>query len=292
MSDAPVSAATVPDQGLLAAFQTWIYFILGLSGAFYVLMTGSLVVHEILGHGLTSVLFGAPGMTFSVSTGFAGWAVGTEPPQPGAVGFITWAGIAVNLAIGLAVLGLLRLRSPRLSPAGLVLYWAGTTELGHALGYTLQGLVFQQGDAEYLPATLGTVGRVTATVVLGVLFLLLARWALKGAAGFIRDHFRSSTPAAFRRDFVLGFTLPMAALVMWAPGLPRREAWTILAFDLAVLVVLFGVTAWCVREMPPHREHRGLPITARWALGWSVAAVATFTAAHFWLSKGVTVYFR
>lgn len=255
-------------------------------------MTASLVLHEILGHGLMSVLCGAPGMTFSVSPGFAGWAVGTEPPRPGDVGLITWAGIAVNLAVGLLVLGLLRLRSPRLTPTGLVLFWAATTELGHALGYTLQGLVFQQGDAEHLPAILGPAGRIAAMVVLGALFLVLARWALRSASGFVRDHFRSPTPAAFRRDFVLGFTLPMTALIMWAPGLPRREAWTILAFDLAVLVVLFGVTAWCVRDMPPERERPGVPVTGRWALGWAVAALATFTAAHFWLSKGVTVSFR
>jgi hypothetical protein len=255
-------------------------------------MTGSLVLHEILGHGLMSVLCGSRGMTFSVSPGFAGWAVGTEPPSPGDIGLITWSGIAVNLAIGLLVLGLLRLRSPRLTPTGLVLFWAGTTELGHALGYTLQGLVFQQGDAEHLPAILGPAGRVAAMVVLGALFLVLARWALRGAAGFVRDHFQSPTPAAFRRDFVLGFALPMAALVMWAPGLPHREAWTILAFDLAVLVVLFGVTAWCVRRAPPERERPGVPITARWALGWTVAALATFMATHFWLSKGVTVFFR
>ena len=175
---------------------------------------------------------------------------------------------------------------------GLALFWAGTTELGHAVGYTLQGLVFQQGDAEHLPTLLGPVGQVVLTVTLAGLFLALARWALLGAGGFVRDHFRSPTLPAFRRDFVLGFTLPMAAVVLWAPGLPRRQAWTILVFDLAVLVVNFAVTAWCVRRMPAERERPGVPITGRWALGWTLAALATFTAAHFWLSKGVTVTFR
>src|SRR5262245_45290952 len=137
-------------------------------------MTLSLVLHEILGHGLMSVLCGSRGMTFSVSPGFAGWAVGTEPPNPADRGLITWAGIAVNLIVGLLVLGALRLRSPRLTPTGLALFWAGTTELGHALGYTLQGLVFQQGDAEQLPEMLGPAGRVAATVALAVLFLVLA----------------------------------------------------------------------------------------------------------------------
>jgi hypothetical protein len=44
--------------------------------------------------------------------------------------------------------------------------------------------------------------------------------------------------------------------------------------------------------MPPERQRPGVPITARWALGWSFAALATFTVAHFWLAKGVTVTFR
>jgi len=256
------------------------------------MMTGSLVLHEIVGHGLAAVLCGASGMTFAVSPGFAGWAVGTEPPVPEDVGLITWAGIAVNLTVGLVVLGMLRLRSPRLTPAGLVLFWTATTELGHAIGYTLQGLIFQQGDAEDLASMLGPMGRLVAIGALGALFVVLARWALRGVAGFIWDHFRSSTPGAFRRDFVLGFTLPMTALVMWAPGLPQRKIWTILAFNFVVLGVLFGLTAWCVRRAPPEREQPGVPITGRWALGWTLAALATFAAAHFWLSKGVTVLIR
>ncbi len=267
----------------------WIIFVLALSGSFYVLMTISLVMHEIFGHGLAAILCGARGMTFSVNTGFAGWAVGTEAPSPQHAWIITYAGIAVNLLIGLGALGLLKLRPPRLSLTGLVLYWLGTTELGHALGYTLQGLLFQQGDADALPLLLGPFGRILATAVLAGLFLLLACWSLSGAAGFIRDHFRSSSLPAFRAHFFAGFTLPMAAIILWAPGLPRRNPWTVVAFDLCVLTVLFMVTAWCVRRMPRESERRGAPIGGWAAAAWMMGAMATFAVAHVWLSQGITV---
>jgi len=267
----------------------WVTFVLALSGSFYVLMTISLVMHEIFGHGLAAILCGARGMKFSVNTGFAGWAVGTEPPSPQHVWIITYAGIAVNLLIGLGALGWLRLRRPRLSLAGLVLYWLGTTELGHALGYTLQGLIFHQGDADRLPLILGPSGRVLAMVFLGGLFLLLAWWTLSGAAGFIRDHFQSPSLPAFRAHFFVGFTLPMAAIILWAPGLPRRDTWTIVAFDLCVLTVLFLVTAWSVRRMPRESQPRGVPIGGWAATAWTTAALAAFAVTYLWLTPGVTI---
>ncbi len=266
----------------------WVIFVLALSGSFYVLMTISLVMHEIFGHGLAAILCGARGMTFSVNTGFAGWAMGTEPPSPQHVWIITYAGITVNLLIGLGALGLLRLRRPRLSWSGLILYWLGTTELGHALGYTLQGLLFHQGDADRLPLILGPSGRFLATASLSGLFLLLACWALSGAAGFIRDHFQSRSLPEFRAHFFAGFTLPMAAIILWAPGLPRRDPWTVVAFDLCVLTVLFLVTAWSVRRMPRESEPRGVPIGGWAAAAWTTGAMATFAVAHLWLSQGIT----
>ena len=229
-------------------------------------------------------------MTVAVSSGFAGWATGTDP-VPGGHTLIRYAGIAVNFTVGAVVLAMLRLRPPRLTPGGLLLFWMGTTELGHGLGYMLQGLVFEQGDAATLPGALGPIGRLAAILILVVLFLVLARWALAGAAGFIRDHFRPATLGAFRRDFVLGFTLPMAALVLWAPGLPGRSLWTIIAFDAGVMAMVLLVTAGIVRRQPPDRNPVGVPITGRWAFTWTAAAVATFLVTHFWLSRGVTFVF-
>jgi hypothetical protein len=271
---------------------SWTQFVLSLSGSFYVLMTGSLVLHEVFGHGLMSLLCGSRGITFAVTPGFAGWAAGTDPADPAKAWVIRYAGIAVNMTLGLLVLGVLRLRPPRLSPAGLALFWLGTTELGHALGYTLQGLVFRQGDAASLPEVLGPVGRIVAILVVSGLFVVFALWALSGAAGFVRDHFLSPSPAAFRRDFILAFTLPMASVILWAPGLPRREFWTVAAFDVAVLVVLVLVTAWSVRRLPTPRDPPGTPISGGWATGWALLAIAAFGATHFWLSRGVTFYFR
>jgi hypothetical protein len=253
-------------------------------------MTASLFLHEVLGHGLMSMVCGSRGLTFAVTSGFAGWARGTEPPDPGKAWMITYAGIGVNLALGLLVLGLLRMRPPRLTRAGLPLFWLGTTELGHALGYTLQGLIFRQGDAAALPEALGPAGRSVAILLVGGSFLALALWTLAGAAEFIRDHFRSQSLAAFRGDFVLGFTLPMASLILWAPGLPNREFWTVAAFDAAVVLILVVVTAWSVRRLPPGRDPAGVPISAASATGWVISAFVTFAGTHFWSSRGVTFY--
>jgi hypothetical protein len=255
-------------------------------------MTLSLVIHEIFGHGLAAILCGSRGMTFCVDSGFAGWAVGTEAPSLVHAGVIRYAGIAVNLLVGGAALGVLRLRPPRLSLSGLALFWLGTTELGHALGYTLQGLMFHQGDAEFLPSILGPGGRILLSVGLAGLFVLLGSWALSGAAGFIRDHFQSTSLPAFRAHFFLGFTLPMAAMILWAPGLPHRETWTVVAFDVCVLLVLLLITFWSVRRMPGDAGLRGLPIAGWSGLAWMSGAVALFAVTRLWLSHGVTVFVR
>lgn len=289
----PVAVPVVPPELTQASSPvlSWIRFILALAGSFYICMTGSLVLHEVLGHGLASVLCGSRGMTFVVDPGFAGWAVGTDPPSPSHIWIITYAGIAVNVLVGVAALLALRCRRLRLTPASLALFWVATTELGHAIGYTLMGLLFRQGDAARLPELLGPAGRDASIALLTGLFLLLARWALSTAAGFVRDHFRSAGLRAFRTHFLLGFTLPMAAVVVGSPGLPGRPFWTIVAFDACVLAVALVVTVWSVRRLPPATEPEGVPVGGWGSVAWTVGAGGTFAAAQFWLSRGVTLTF-
>jgi len=255
-------------------------------------MTGSLFVHEVLGHGLAAVLDGSPGLLFRINPGFSGTGGGTRMPSPTGEWVIRFAGIAVNTLIGLLAFILHRWRRAGLTPFGLFLFWVATTQLGHALGYSLQGLLFFHGDAGGLPILIGRVWRVVAIVVLGALFLLLARWALSTVAGFVRDHFQPATLAEFRWAFLLGFTLPMALLVLLAPGFPERDLATTLIFDGGVLAVLLGISLWTLRRLPPESERKGRPIGGSEVLAWTVGALATFAICSLWLTRGVTVVLR
>jgi hypothetical protein len=206
--------------------------------------------------------------------------------------FICYAGLGVNTGVGLVALVFQWRRRRGLTPFGLVLFWVATTQLGHVLGYTLQGLLFFHGDAGGLPLLIGRVWKVVAVMVLLALFLLLARWSLSMAAGFVRDHFEPATLGEFRGAYLLGFTLPMALLVLLAPGFPERDLASILIFDGGVLLVLTGVSLWTVRRLPAASEREGRPIRGWEALAWTAAALATFALCSLWLTRGVTVTFR
>jgi hypothetical protein len=213
-------------------------------------------------------------------------------PSPGGELFIRYAGLGVNTVVGLLALVFYRRRHAGLTPFGLLSFWVATTQLGHALGYTLQGLLFFHGDAGGLPLLIGRVWRVVAVVVLLALFLLLARWSLSTAAGFVRDHFQPTSLVEFRGAFLLGFTLPMALLVLLAPGFPERDLASILIFDGGVLAVLTGVSLWTVRRLPAETERKGRPLAGWEALAWTAGALATFALCSVWLTRGVTVTFR
>ncbi len=272
--------------GRLDGLLTWLRFALAVAGAFYVLMTLSLVVHELLGHGGAQVAAGARRLEISVSPGFAGWARGFHQPTPGWRTVITWAGIGANALVGLGALLVCLRRRPGLTPGGLSLYWVATTELGQALGYVLMGLAFDQGDAEDLP--LGTAARLVVGGLVLALFLAFARWSLGTMVGFVVAHFRPADRAALRRTFFLGFGLPLCALVVLAPGLPGRPLWTVVAFDAAVIAVLVAGTFWLSRRMP-EGEPAGRPIPWAEAAAWTAAAVATFAITTFWLDAGVVL---
>lgn len=249
-------------------------------------MTGSVFIHEVLGHGLAFALRGSRHLEFVVGPGFAGWALG---PVGGGEIFTLLAGIVVNAVTGFAALAILRFRRPCLTPTGLPVFWLATTESGHALGYTMQGLLFRQGDAAILQQTLGHAGAGFLAVALAGLLSALAYWALSVVADFVRDHYVPASLSSFRRAFLMSFTIPMALIVLLAPGLPARESWTVLAFDAGILVVLGAASIWTVRRMPPDAERKGHPISWRVSLAWAVGALSTFGITSLWLSQGVTV---
>ncbi len=268
----------------------WLRFALGLAGSFYVLMTLSLFVHEALGHGVAWAVFGAKKIVLSVGPGFAGYVKATRDhePEPLARWIIIFAGIGANAIVGSGALVVSRWRKPALTPAGLALFWIVTTELGQALGYTLMGLVFNQGDAENLP--IGWARWPLAAVVLAG-FLAMASWSLNTIARFVCEHFEPADLAALRKTFILGFGVPLGAIVILAPGYPGRELWTIVAFDAAVLAVLVAGTFWMVRRMP-EVERKGHPITWLEAAAWTASAVVTFLVTWRWLDAGVTLGLR
>src|SRR5690348_10040036 len=81
--------------------RSWAFFAPALVGSLYVLMTGSLFVHEVLGHGLAAVLDGSPGIAFRINPGFSGTGGGTRLPSPRGEWVIRFAGLAVNTLVGL-----------------------------------------------------------------------------------------------------------------------------------------------------------------------------------------------
>jgi hypothetical protein len=142
--------------------RSWSCFALAITGSLYVLMTGSLAVHEILGHGLAAVLDGSPGMVFRVNPGFSGTGGGTGTPSPSGEWVIRFAGIGVNTVV------VPRARSSasasgRVDAARASALLGGDHAAGHALGYTLQGLLFFHGDAGGLPLLIGRVWRVVGS---------------------------------------------------------------------------------------------------------------------------------
>jgi hypothetical protein len=253
------------------------------------MMTASIVVHEVLGHGLAYVLSGSEGIRFAINPGFSGWASGIGSGYSSGAWIVRFGGILANAGTGLCALALLRFRRPTLRPSELVIFWLIATELGHALGYALQGLLFRQGDAGVLPSQLGPIGTVVAVGVLILVFLGLARWALGAMTGFVLDHYEPATVGAFRRAFLSSFTLPMTVIIVVAPGLPHRAAWTIIAFDAGITLVLVLGSLWITRGLPPAVEPKGSPLSWRHFLSWALGALALLAITALWLSKGVTL---
>ncbi len=226
-----------------------ISFISVVAGSFYVLMTVSLVLHEMGGHLLAGALCGARSFSFAVTPGFAGWAQSDYIRSSSADFFVQYAGIGINAVVGLSAFAILGFRRPHLTPLSVVLFWLAVTESGHAMGYSLQGLLFGQGDAGTLPNALHPIVRVLTSGVLIAVFLLLAAWALRTIVGFVKSHFRPNNLKDLRRAHFLAFVLPLTILILIAPGLPGRALWTQLVFDGAVVAVLI------VASLPVHPEN-------------------------------------
>lgn len=274
------------------AYLHWLRFVGGTLGCFYVLMTLSLVLHEVLGHGLAAWWCGADWVSVKVAPAFYGSASHGPLAAPELDVVVRYAGIGLNAILGGAAWLALRGRPLALDPTRLSAFWFATTQSGHALAYTLQGLLFRQGDGRDLSEDLGLPGSLLLGIALGLLLLLLFRWALTTLTRFVQDHYQTTNVSDFRRAFLLSFTLPIAVVILLAPGLPGRSPLTRLGFEGSILVLLILGSGWLTRRLPsaPTDDCPNGPISGRAACGWFAAAVGAFLLTTHWLSAGVTLF--
>ncbi len=263
-----------------SSFSRWARFALGMAGCFYVLMTASVLVHEVIGHGGVAVALGGRLESFSVTAGFAGWAETEDVPAGWRRDAVTWGGIAINAAVGVAALLAWRWRSaPRLGPLTLVHFWVVTTQLGQAIGYPLQGLLFGAGDARSL-ADLGAAPRGLVGAGLVGIFGIFAAWALRRIAAFAEEHFAPADARARRRLLLLGFALPIGTLVVAHPGLWQFTVAQKVIFRSGVLLVLVLGCLLAARLTPAGADpSETRPISWPVAVGWAAGAIATGLAA-------------
>lgn len=264
-----------------------ISFIGGVAGSFYVLTTLSLLVHEVCGHLLAGALCGARSFSFAVTPGFAGWADSDYVRSAASIQFVQYAGIGVNALVGLVVFASLRFRRPPLGSLSLLLFWLAVTESGHAIGYSLQGLLFAQGDAAAL-ASVHPFLRVSAGLVLIALFLILASWALCAIVGFVRTHFQLSDAKGLRIALFSAFVLPFAILILGMPGLPGRSLSTRLAFNAFIIAVLIFASLLATAIVSRERAtSSGKPIAVPLAAAWTAIAILVALGVTFFLNSGV-----
>ena len=213
----------------------WFAFAGALAGGLYLFMILALAIHEILGHGLAAILCGGRFTQFSLKPGFTGyaWYEGVDRSRWWVV---TAAGNVVNLLVGLPALALARRRLSALAFVGWLL---ATTNLGLALGYTFQGLLFAKGDAGELARDLRGPARLLAIGVAATLLVAFAAFALRRLVLYLAAFLtrRQESIARFTEGLlpVLLVAGGMATLTLLQPDLGNSLALIILTLALAYL---------------------------------------------------------
>jgi hypothetical protein len=104
-------------------------------------------LHEIVGHGLTAVLFGGRINGINISLFGGGWTYYQFDREIGLIArlLVAFGGILVNVLSGLLALYLVRRPSGH---TGRTLFWTlfATVSVLGATGYTILGFYYQQGD--------------------------------------------------------------------------------------------------------------------------------------------------
>jgi hypothetical protein len=233
----------------------WASFAAATAGAFYLAMSLSVAIHEILGHGLMAVLVGGRFVQFTLLPGFGGYAWWDDVPD-GWGPVVLAAGIAVNLLVGGVVLAFYR-RPRRLSAGTAAAFLVGITNAGQGLGYTIQGAVMRAGDAAEISDEIGVPATVALVGVLALLLVGLGAFALAQVALWLEEALAPRSATERRWAFVAAVVAPLVLLTALRPHpgvLPR-------AGSTVFLALVFAATArWTTRpvrvDWPPSRASR------------------------------------
>ena len=156
----------------------------------------ALLLHEVVGHGLTALALGAQGFTLKLSLLGGGYVspVGLRASGAG-YAFFSLGGIAVNLLTGgVAWIVARRLRRRGLLYAFLLMLGAGS--IGQALFYLATGFYYGEGDPEGFTGRPG--GDLSHLQWMWLLFPLpfaaAAAWSARGWLDFLAGHAPVDTP--------------------------------------------------------------------------------------------------
>jgi hypothetical protein len=156
----------------------------------------ALLLHEVVGHGLTSLALGAQGFTLKLSLLGGGYVLPTNLRASGAgYAFFALGGIAVNLLTGAAAWIIARrLRRRGLLYAFLLMLGAGS--IGQALFYLATGFYYGEGDPEgFTGRPRGDLSHLQWMWLLFPLpFAAAAAWSAKGWLDFLAGYAPVDTP--------------------------------------------------------------------------------------------------
>lgn len=255
------------------------------AGSVYVALLLGCYAHEILGHGLAAVAVGGSFHEFQVGPAVHGFARYGSVPEP--LAWIPlWAGIGVNLLLGLVAIGTTRLRPSAQGHALLALLAVGMTHTGAAIGYSLMGALSGDGDAAALHADLEGLTHAAAVVALAASYLLLLAWAMRMLVRLIDGQFAPPGTRERRWWFLVTVLAPFAVLSVARP--PSTVFGVTLDWSSrTALVLVVGACGWwrCGAAMPEMESRR--PLGWRGATVWLLAAVALAVVTAAWTSKGV-----
>ena len=193
----------------------------------------ALLLHEVVGHGLTALALGANSFTLRLSLLGGGYVTpsGLRTTDAG-YAFFSLGGIALNLLTGgVAWFVARRLRRRGLLYAFLLMFGAGS--VGQALFYLANGFYYGEGDPQGFVGPRGDLARFQWMWVLFVVpFAAAAGLAARGWLDYLSGHAPVDTPR-------------------------RRFAWT-MATVLVVTVAYFALwgATWDSRVDVTMRQHR------------------------------------
>lgn len=228
-------------------------------------------VHELLGHGLFTVLLGGDfyAVYLSPANGYVSFWL-PETMSPSTVAFIYLSGILVQILVGLAVLFLV-LPRVRSFMWGLFTLLLCVGLLVHSSLYLVMGYVYEAGDTRYAALVLGAepdAFLVAGLVLAGTFAILISMHALR-----FLGRFADLTDDRERNVMLLMFWYPpmllggFLSLAMALASSPADNAYQVL--NSAMLLLFIGAAVVLVpmfSEPAFEREHR---VTMR-----SVLAVA------------------